>query len=346
MAAPPVFKPGHIGHITTALYQDKNIGIDGKIYQIIDARVDRIKQDNPQLGDEVEYKISASKELLEKGKISFFAIKQRAVTSSIPPNVQPSAPPKVPADVQIVQAEYVSKDQVRVTLKDCMGQEQTFRADITIIKVLSKPDSPVQIGNKYKVQLSKQGEEWVVANMGKYEEEFGERPFQTGKEILQQNLDSKRAETEKAQAALAQIKKENEEGDKRIQENVESLKESVQFKMDPNAPKDEKGQSGFSKTFTDTAKQETTKKALSTLPVSNTPIESVKVPQNTNVAVPDAVAECPVELKVHLDCGSYSNFDLTVPAMPIDQAIARVEADAKKAIAVMHRLMAEAKKGY
>jgi hypothetical protein len=59
-----------------------------------------------------------------------------------------------------------------------------------------------------------------------------------------------------------------------------------------------------------------------------------------------APPECPVELKIHLDCGSYSNFDMTVPAMPIDQAIARVEADGKKAIALMHRLMAASKKGF
>ncbi len=340
--AAPQYKPGKIGIITSVL-QMQNIGIDGKIYQIIEARLDRVKQDNPQIGDEVEYKISASKELTEKGKISFFAIKKRANTSLCADCTNDSCmtrgeekascrdhkTEKPPSDLsttkgvpetQDIQVEYVSTKQVSVTLKDCAGQEQIFRADLDVIKMIVKADSPVQSGKRYKVRLIKQGEEWVVARMGSYDESFEEKPFRTGNEILKENLDQKRAETEKAQAALDQIKKENAQGDQRMQENAEHAKELAQQQTPVDAPR------------------------ASATPT--TTIEPEKRQQNEAVKVSDAVAECPVELKVHLDCGSYSNFDLTVPGFPIDQAIAKIEADALKSIAMMHRLMAAAKKGY
>jgi hypothetical protein len=74
------------------------------------------------------------------------------------------------------------------------------------------------------------------------------------------------------------------------------------------------------------------------------------------VTVPEASAktnaltvplkDCPVEVKIHLDCGSYSNFDLTVPGLPTDQALAKIEEDGMKFVALLHRLMAAAKKGY
>jgi hypothetical protein len=305
-------KPGTIGKITDIL-MNKNIGIDGKIYQLVDARVDRVRQDNPQLGDEVEYKISASKELLEKGKISFFAIKKRAGTteSSAP---EKTAPPKTESAIQDIQAEYVGNEQANITLKDCVGIEQRFRADLNVIKILAKTDCPVQAGKKYKFRLVQAGNEWVLTNIGAFDESFGESPFKTGSEILKENLEQKQAEQQKSDSALAQIKKEEEQATARTTENQEYLKTL----------------SGASKTMPTT--EPTEKKEI--------------VQQNANVSVSDTVVECPVELKVHLDCGSYSNFDLTIPGLPIDQAIVRVESDAKKAIAMMHRLMAEAKKGY
>jgi hypothetical protein len=307
--------PGKLG-IVTDILMNKNIGIDGKIYQLVDARVDRVRQDNPQLGDEVEYKISASKELLEKGKISFFAIKKRAgetlPTEAIPP--EKVITQKAESETQDIQALYVGKEQAKVTLKDCAGQEQTFRADLDVIKMLAKADSPVQPGNKYRFRLVKQGEEWVVALMGSYDELFEEKPFRTGSDILKENLEQKRAEQEKADAALAQIKKEEEQATARIKENQEHIK--------------------------------TLTGAQKSMPTPEPTNEPEICQQNANVNVSDAIVECPVELKVHLDCGSYSNFDLTVPGLPIDQAIARVEADATKTIALMHRLMAAAKKGY
>lgn len=313
--APQQNKPGTIGKITDIL-MNKNIGIDGKTYQLVDARVDRVRQDNPQIGDEVEYKISASKELIEKGKISFFAIKKRAgetlPTETIPP--EKVSTPKTENAMQDIQAEYVKKEQANVTLKDCVGMEQTFRADLNVIKILAKTDCPVQPGKKYKFRLIQHDKEWVVFNIGAFDESFGESPFKTGSEILKENLDQKKAEQQKSDAALAQIKKEEEQAAARIKENQEHIKTLVEGQKTMPTPE----------------------------PTETTGI----VPQNANMSVSGAIAECPVELKVHLDCGSYSNFDLTIPAMPIDQAIIRVESDAKKAIAMMHRLMAEAKKGY
>ena len=324
MAYQPQNKPGKIGHVTTVLYQDKNIGIDGKIYQLLDARVDRVRQDNPQLGDEVEYKISSSKDLSEKGKISFFAIKKRAGDVQQPAQTTGAPIGHTPTETQDIQAEYVSKDSGVVLLKDCVGEQQTFKADLDVLKMLAKPDGPVQPGKKYKVRMVKQGEEWVVTRIGPFDESFGEKPFRTGKEILQQNLDEKVAERERAEAALAQINKENAEGDARIAENKE-----------------------YVKTLTEGQKPMTTQEPTK---------EPENSPQNATVTVPEALntpnpltvplKDCPVEVKIHLDCGSYSNFDLTIPGLPTDQALAKIEEDGMKFVAVLHRLMAEAKKGY
>lgn len=130
-----------------------------------------------------------------------------------------STPPKTAAETQDIQAEYVQKEQTHVFLKDCVGEEQSFRADLEVIKMLSKADSPVQPGKKYRFRLIKQrvvrdngyADEWVISRVGTFEESFGEKPFKTGKEILQENLESKQAETEKADAALAQINKDEVE---------------------------------------------------------------------------------------------------------------------------------------
>jgi len=317
---PTKSKPGKMGKVTGPL-QFKNIEIDGKTYQLLEARLDRVRQDNPQVGDEVEYKISASKDLSEKGKISFFAIKKRAGESTgIPaermaaPIVSKAEPSKAELVTQDIQAEYVTQEQGRVTLKDCVGEQQEFRADLDVIKMIAKVDSQVQPGKKYKIRMVKQDGEWIISRMGTFDESFGEKPFRTGKEILQENLDQKRAETAHADAALAQINKENEQAAAREKENQEYLKTLTEGQKPMSTPEPTK--------------------------------EPENSPQNEAVTTPDAIQECPVELKVHLDCGSYSNFDLTVPGLPIDQAIAKIEADALKSIAMMHRLMAAAKKGY
>jgi hypothetical protein len=319
MTTAPQFKPGKIG-IITAVLQLQNIGIDGKIYQIVDARVDRVKQDNPQIGDEVEYKISASKELTEKGKISFFAIKKRTgapaeVPAEQPSPEKPATPKEAPAVIQNIQAEFVKRERTSITLKDCMGEEQSFRADLDVIKMLAHADSPVQPGKKYKVQLVQQGKEWVVARMGSFDESFGEKPFRTGSDILKENLDKQKAENEKAQAALAQIKKENEQGDQRIKENAETLKNP----------------SGAEKT----------------MPTSESTKEPEKRPQTANVALPDTLpATGGVEIAVHVNLGNYSSFDLKVTGINGEHARQLLQQEAAPTIVLAKGIIQEASKGY
>jgi len=326
MAYDPKNKPGKMGKVTGPL-QFQNIEIDGKTYQLLEARLERVRQDNPQVGDEVEYKISASKDLSEKGKISFFAIKKRAGGVQQPvQQTTPSEPAPAKAELvtQDIQAEYVTQEQGRVILKDCVGEQQEFRADLDVIKMIAKVDSQVQPGKKYKIRMVKQDGEWIISRMGTFDESFGEKPFRTGKEILQENLDQKRSETAHADAALAQINKENEQAAAREKENQEYLKTLTEGQKPMSTPEPTK--------------------------------EPENSPQNDDMTVPaasektnpltDPLKDCPVEVKIHLDCGSYSNFDLTIPGLPTDQALAKIEEDGMKFVALLHRLMAESKKGY
>ena len=313
-------KPGKIGTITDPL-MNKNIGIDNKVLMLIDDRLGMVQKMDLKVGQQVEYKQVSQG--IDKGRINFIklvegsgtAIPAERMAAPIVSKAEPAA--HTPPDTQDIQAEYVSKEKMAVTLKDCVGEEQTYRADLDVIKMLAKEDGPVKPGTKYKVRLVRQGDEWVVSRIGPFDETLGEKPFRTGKEILQQNLDQMQAEKTKAEAAMAQIKKEEEQAAARTKENEEYARSLV-------------GATG----------------AVKPMPATETPTEPEKSPQNESSTDIRPLKECPVEIKIHLDCGSYSNFDLTIPGLPVDQALAKIEQDGKKFIAVLHRLMAESKKGY
>lgn len=319
--------PPKKGTVTGTL-QMKNLEIDGKTLMLIDDRVGTAERMSLKVGDKILYRQLSQG--IEKGKINYIAFDDGSADQQQPaPAAQPAQPapgeekkPEPPA-TQIVQGEYLSHTSATVTLKDCKGNAEAWKADIGILKILSKPDCQVQPGTKVKAMLVQQAGEWVMSKLGPADPNLEEKPFKSGKDILEKNLKDQQAEQAKSDAALAQINKENAEGDKRIEENKEYLK-----------------------TLTEPSGTE------KPMPTTESTTEPEKCQQDATVNVPEApgttdpIKECPVELKVHLDCGSYSNFDLTVPGLPIDQAIGKIEADAKKAIAMMHRLMAEAKKGY
>jgi len=248
-----------------------------------------------------------------------------------------SAPPKTAAETQDIQAEYVRKEQTHVFLKDCVGEEKDFRADLEVIKMLSKAESPVQPGKKYRFRLIKQrvvrdngyADEWVISRVGTFEESFGEKPFKTGKEILQENIDQKKAETEKADAALAQIQKEEAEAAARAQENQEYLKTLTE------------GQ-----------------KPMSTSEPTTTPEKS---PQNESVAqtgpvttkdagiiTPDDLlpATGGVEIGIHVNLGNYSSFDLKVTGINGDHARQLLAQESAPTIALVKGIIKDASKGY
>jgi hypothetical protein len=373
--------PGKKGVITAVLNM-KNIGIDNKTLMLIDDRLGMVREMNLQIGDPVEYRQLSQG--IDKGKINFLGrdTETPARTPAVTAPAEPAAPKEAP-DTQDIQAEYVGKEQTRITLKDCKGQEQQFRADLDVIKMLAKPDSPVQPGNKYRARIVKQGTEWVVMQMGKFDQTFEEKPFWTGAEILKENLESKKAETAQADAALAQINASLAQINASLAQisSEEAAATQPVAEEDPNLKfcatcqtRDDCKKHGISygpgcglkirgiltkaaedaagdariKENADHVKElvKDTQQAPPTVPA----VVPAKVPekhqQNASVTVLETLAECPVELKVHLDCGSYSNFDLTVPGLPIDQALAKIEQDGQKAIAMMHRLMAASKKGF
>ena len=131
-------------------------------------------------------------------------------------------------------------------------------------------------------ELVQVGNEWVAMKIGP-----GTKPasFQTGKDILQQNIEA--------------------------------------VKMASETPK--------------------------TVPVTQLPKEAEKVEKKGDSAAPIAILSSLqglVELSIHVDCGGYTNFDLKCPPLPIDQALAKMESDAQKTVAMMHRIMIEAKRGF
>ena len=307
--------PGTIGTITEPL-EIKNIGIDGKTYQIADARLSMVQGMDLKAGEKVEYKIAKQGDITLKGKINFLARKEQpATTQPAQEKTMESASPK--SEPRIITGQFIEKKGVQIIIREDDEINHVYTADLDVIKIFSKTDCMVKSGDRVSIMLLKVGDQEVVHKIGPGA--LGDQ-FKTGKEILQQNLDAKRAETSQADAALAQINKENAEGDAWIKENKEFA--------------------------------ESLAKPPQTVPATQPPKEPEKVAQNEAMALPVPshaiveTAECPVELKIHLDCGSYSNFDLSAPALPIDQAIARIEADGLKAIAMMHRMMAASKKGY
>lgn len=179
----------------------KSIGIDGKMHQFLDERIDSVKRDNPQIGDTVEYRLSKDKELARKGKISFFKIltrKNPPVESSSapanPPPVSAHVPPGRPAID--LECEYISKSSTTVTIKTLDGVTTSFPADLSVIKTLIGPPQPIQTGQKFTVHLVPMtGSGYAISRIGPAGQGgITDLPiFQTAKELLQQNLDAKRA---------------------------------------------------------------------------------------------------------------------------------------------------------
>lgn len=91
------------------------------------------------------------------------------------------------------------------------------------------------------------------------------------------------------------------------------------------------------------APQETDTLAVSTgnLHLAGQGVDLTLKPQQTPLIVDGAV-----KLAVHIDLGSYSNFDLEVNAASGEHARALLEQEAKPVIALCKRIMREAKEGY
>jgi hypothetical protein len=287
-----------------------------------------------------------------------------------------SASPK--PEPRIITGQYIEKKGTQVIIKEDDGVNHVYPADLDVIKILSSSTSPVKSGDRVSVMLVKVADKEVVHKIGPGA--LGEQ-FRTGKEILQENIDSMHTKPAAAAKtlpesipdipslcrgceavhdcpkldpkagcllevkALIQKAKEDAEGDQRIKENAEHA--AALAKQATEAPKP-------------------------AVPAQS-PKEPEKVPQNEAVAVPHTLVKSspalknavpamqpedalipepedsmagPVELGVHLDMGSYTNFDLKVSELTGDRAIARLEKDAMKTISMMRRLMSAAKKGY
>ena len=127
---------------------------------------------------------------------------------------------------ETIIAKFVKSSGVMIFLE---GQETGIPCELKILSIIKKGDK-VQAGNEYRwlVNIDAKGNRAIV-NVGPAGED---EQFKSGKEILQENIDAKKAadhEEKKAKARIVPTKteaeinmeKEAEQGRQRIKENVE-----------------------------------------------------------------------------------------------------------------------------
>lgn len=331
--------PGKKGTITDILV-NKNIGIDGKTYQIVDKLLPMVQKMNYQVNDKVEYRIAAQGDLTVKGKINFIGPDKDAPAAPAQPAPvqQPAAPEYQKREPRIIQGQIMSKTGTSILLKDSEGNSEAYPADLDLITYLNKPDCKVKQLDVVKVRLIDNHGDWIAKDIGPFDPTIPEKPFKTGQEILKENLEKKQAEPP---VAVPQGQVE-----------IVTETEAADLIARGEAAKMEKIRKGAEAAQEQMRKENAARKAAEQPP--ETLVKSQPAIKNPTPAVqPEDAAEPeqeyaagPVELGIHLDMGSYTNFDLKVSELTADRAIARLEADAMKTISMMRRLMSAAKKGY
>ncbi len=286
------FKPGKMGKITEML-NGTEIGIDGKTYPVAAARLSGIQGADPKIGEDCEYKVAYQGP--DKGAIIFFSLKR----ATPPQTAEKAIPAAKPIDEGLqhgfndpagkpsprtVIGVYIDKSSTQVTVKESDGVNHVYPCDISLLQYLSKKDIPVKKGETYTFELIPAGDKWVAMKVGPAPEGFA--GFKTGKEILQENLDSmksttvppesvpkvlvkeesldefndrmaKKAQEQRAQEkAAAEVKaKEDAEADKRMAENAKHAQELAQ--TPPSEP------TGIDKIVAETkARKEASEKAM------------------------------------------------------------------------------------
>ena len=255
------YKPGTMGKITEVLDMS-NIGIDGKTYMIAGARIARVRDDNPQLGDTVEYKRAGQG--IDKGNIIFFTIKERASSG------------KKPIDASL---------------------DRSFDPP-------QKPDG-----------------------------------FKNGKDILQENLERKQAET----AATPPPEKGP----------IETVTETDAKDLIARgeAAKMEKIQKEAAE-HTEKMKADNAARKASESPKPVLAPEPTKAPEKVEqiaaIAVPDDIlpATGGVELKIHCDLGSFNHFEMKVCGINGAHARQLLQQESTPTIILVKSIIKDASKGY
>jgi hypothetical protein len=339
MTAPAAYKPGKEGTVTDIL-MNKNIGIDGKTRMLIDERVARVREDNPQIGDIVEYKQLAQGP--DKGKISFFTIKHRAADKGAVPAVpaeepEQKAPPREPTTIS---GKYIDKTSKTITIHD--GKEnRVIRADLDLIVYLSGKDNKVHEGDSVTVRLIDNNGLWVAKDIGP-----GPEGFKTGKEILQENLDSAKqaAPAVEEKAPVQQIVPEKEAEELKARGEAANMEK---IRKDAEAHQEKLKAEIAAKKSAEPSPSDPVKVPASFVKSENPPILNPvreEPPETGEPSEGEMIA--PIEVGVHIDMGGYTNFDLKLADISGDRVRKRIEDDSMKMIGVMRRLMTAAKKGY
>jgi phage recombination protein Bet len=222
---PQGFTAGSLGKVTAPI-QNGRIFIDNKSFEIAPARLDRVKQDNPQINDEVEYKVA--KQGPEKDKIIFFSLKARAAAG---PESAPASATNEPAvkhtkEKKTISGIYVDQaGPIAITIRESDGVNHVYKAGLSVLKVLAKSDSPIKKGDTAMFELiENEPDKWVVLRIGPAGQPEG---FKTGKEILEENMKGiqpSRTPPEPAEEETFAAKvraAEDAKADKQMKENAE-----------------------------------------------------------------------------------------------------------------------------
>jgi len=327
-----------------------------------------------KVGDSVEYKQLGQGP--EKGKINFISRTDAAptATSTAPAETAHPAPPvhhEPKPQPRILVGKYLGKVGVDVTMLFPEGEVKCW-ADLEVLKILAANPPKVNVGDEIRVQMVDQGGLHLITRVGPANA-GGE--FKTAKQIFEDNI--RDLYEEKRAAAQAATDKANADGEQRMRDNEEFTRKLAEERKKASDRCDTCGhmiyESGALKCkgndhiLDPNCKNYQKKEMKPATPTQDIPPATEKeAPPKTFVksapaltsATPDLQPEDlpitetpnsdvgPVELGVHIDMGSYTNFDLKISELTADRAIMRVEKDGLKTISMMRRLMTAAKKGY
>ena len=197
------------GQVTSLFNKEKKeIGIDNMGLSVIDERVGMVVKMELKIGEKVTYRQLAQGP--DKNKINFIAREGEDEQPDPEPVKETEKVPEEKKEPVVIIAKYLTRTGSKVTLVTEKGEE-TFDADITVLKIIADSGKVSQQNTYRWLMGTNQKGDQIIKNVGPAKEE---EKFRTAKELLQENLDRKRAED-----AAATKKREDDVGDQRMKEN-------------------------------------------------------------------------------------------------------------------------------
>jgi hypothetical protein len=339
------FKPGKKGTITAPFDAGDIIGIDGKTYQVVPERVAMVQKMELKIGDKVEYKQLGQGP--DKGKINFIAPDTDPAAA---PKGEETAAPKADAPPRkepvTLVGVYISHTGSTITVK--VGEKyRVLTAELDVLKIVSVATNPkVKPGDNVTVQLVDDGKGNMVAHkIGPGA--LGEQ-FKTGKQLLEDNLNSMNDEAKKRHDA------ETVDADKAMQDNKE-MAEKMAAEHAKAVAQCERCQhlsdmadgtrtcSGNDPIFDPNCQHFKGKVAAATGEAAKKIVTQMV---QEILEAPPGGATGGVEIGIHINLGNYSSFDLKVTGVNGDHARQLLKQESSPTIALVKGIIKDASKGY